>query len=94
MSLVMNANVALAVANAALALVIGSVYLRNHREIRSGFTLALTLFAAFFVIHNALLAYHLLSMMMDVTGRGAWFLFAEGLLQAAALGALAWATWR
>jgi len=94
MSTMMILNVGLAVLNAALALAVGIVYLRNHRELRTPFTLALSLFALFLVVHNGLLAYHLASMMATFTATAEAFLLAEGLLQLGALGALAYATLR
>ena len=94
MTAIMDVTVALAAVNGLLALWVGIVYARNHRQIRSGFTLALALFAVFLVFHNALLIYHLVSMMATFTGQAEWFLLGEGLLQLVALGALAWATSR
>ncbi len=94
MSFMMNATIVLAILNAALALAVGIVYLRNHRELRSPFTLALSLFALFFVAHNVLLVYHLTTMMATFTDQAAGFVLAEGVLQTAALGALAYATLR
>lgn len=94
MSTVMTITVVLAILNAALALAVGIVYFRNHRELKSPFTLALSLFAVFFVAHNVLLVYHFASMMASFTAQAETFLLLEGLLQTAALGALAYATLR
>lgn len=86
-------DVALAGANVVLALVLGSVYWRNHREIKSPFTLGLLLFAVFLVVHNALTVYRYATMMgMGLIGTPSSLL--EGLLQAAAVVALLVATWR
>lgn len=94
MSVIMTVNLVLAVVNGLLALAVGIVYVRNHRHIRSPFTLALSLFAAFFVLHNAVVAYHLATMMQDALVASEGLLLAEGLLQSAALAALAYAALR
>jgi hypothetical protein len=94
MSVIMTVNLILAVVNGVLALILGAVYARNHAQIRSGFTLALVLFALFFVVHNAVVVYHLTTMMLDAAVAGEGFLLAEGVLQTAALAALAYATLR
>lgn len=94
MGVLMWINVGLALLNTVLALALGWVYANNHREIRSPLTLGLLLFAAFFVLHNALVAYHYLSMMPEFLAVKEGWLFAEGLLQAAGLTALLYATMR
>lgn len=92
MSELMYANIALALVNAVLALIVGAVYWRNHRQIHSPFTLALLLFAVSFVFHNGLVLYHYTTMMTEFYGISEVYLFVEGLLQAAGLGALVYAT--
>lgn len=92
MTLLMQLNVGLAALNAVLALAVAVVFYRNHRQIKSPFTLALTLFALFFVFHNSVLLYHFITMMGTIAGER--LLLAEGLLQLAALSALAYATLR
>ncbi|MGB0652559.1 MAG: hypothetical protein ACPGQL_05115 [Thermoplasmatota archaeon] len=94
MSDLMMINLALAGLNALLALVVGVVFWRNHSQIRSTFTMALGLFALFFVFHNGVLIYHWATMMMDASGPGAVFLLVEGLMQTVALASLAYATLR
>lgn len=94
MSELMWINVGLALLNTVLALVLGWVYAQNHREIRSPLTLGLLLFAAFFVLHNALVAYHYLTMMPQFLGVGETWLFIEGVLQAGGISALVYATLR
>ena len=93
MSDVMLASVGLAALNTLLALAVGAVYLRNHREIRSPFTLGLVLFALFLVLHNGTQVYHFFTM-MSVPWPSEGLVLAENLLQALALGALAVATLR
>lgn len=94
MGLLMWVNVALAAANAVLALALTTVYARNHRRIGSPMTLGLVLFGAFFVLHNALVAYHYLAMMPEFVAVKEGWLLLEGILQAGGLGALLYATWR
>ncbi|PSG97956.1 hypothetical protein BRD56_02915 [Thermoplasmatales archaeon SW_10_69_26] len=94
MGLIMWINVGIAIANALMALALGSVYARNHREIGSPLTLGLLLFAAFFLLHNGLIAYHYLTMMSKFIVVNEGWLLVENLLQAGGLGALLYATMR
>lgn len=94
MGTLMWINVGLAIANTLLALVLGWVYAQNHREIRSTLTLGLLLFAAFFVLHNGMVAYHYLTMMPKFLAVSETWLFIEGLLQLGGIGALVYATMR
>lgn len=94
MTMLMMVNLSLLALNGLLAVVVGSVYLRNHRELRSPFTLALVLFAAFIVVHSALTFYHSVTMMATYTPRAEAFILAESVLELAALSALAYATLR
>lgn len=94
MSAIDWAGVVLAGVNAAAALVLAAVYWRNHRAMRSPFTLGLLLFAAFLFVHNALIIYDAYDSMMLKTGRDGTRLFVEELLQLGACGALLWATMR
>ena len=94
MTALMWANVALGGVTATLGLVLAGVYWRNHRAIKSPFTLGLLLFAAFVVVHNVLLLYHLITMMPQFAATGEATLLLEGALQAASLSALLWATLR
>jgi hypothetical protein len=94
MTTLMTLTVALAALNGALALVLAGVYLRNLRQVRSPFTWGLALFALFLVAHSALTVYDDVTMMADFTSQAERLLLAEGVLELAALGALAWATLR
>jgi hypothetical protein len=87
-------NVGLAGLNCVLALVLGGVYWRNHREMRSPFTLGLLLFAVFLLVHNALIVYHAMTMMDAASARDANLLLLDEALQTAAVGALLAATMR
>ncbi|MDX1610877.1 MAG: hypothetical protein R3185_00825 [Candidatus Thermoplasmatota archaeon] len=94
MSEFMWINVALAAINAVMAAVLAWTYGQNHREIASPLTLGLLLFALFFLLHNALVAYHFLAMMPEFIAVKETWLLLEGLLQAGGLGALLYATMR
>lgn len=92
MSDLMYVNLAIAALNTLLALGLGWVYWRNHREFRSNFTLGLLLFALFFVVHNGMVAYHYLVLMTAFGGVNESWLLLEGVLQALGMGALLWST--
>lgn len=94
MSEVMLVNVGLAVVNTVLAAAVGLIYYRNHREVRSPFTMALVLFAVFFVVHNALVVYHYFTMMPSDVVDGEGLMLLESSLQTVAIGSLAYATYR
>ena len=88
------ATVVLAGVNCALALVLAWVYWRNHREMKSPFTLGLLVFAAFLLVHNAVQVYHYFTMMGPTEAAGDVFLLVETVLQTIASGALVMATMR
>jgi hypothetical protein len=94
MSALMIASVALACLNTLLALVLGIIYWRNHRSIRSPFTLGLLLFAGFLLLFNATIVYHFVSMMPLFDAVSETLIFIESLLQTGALTALLYATFR
>ena len=87
-------SLVLAALNCILAIVLGAVYWRNHRDIRSPFTLGLLLFAAFLVVHNALVVYHAFTMMTSASSADEALLLVEELLQTGASGTLVYATLR
>jgi hypothetical protein len=87
-------DLALAAANGILALVLAAVYWRNHRQLRSPFTLGLLLFAAFLLVHNAVIVYESWSMMTIAVGPDPGLLLVDEALQAAASVALLVATMR
>lgn len=94
MSLLMTLTFAFAGLNGLLALLLGGTYLRNHRQVKSPFTMALAMFALFFVVHSVLVLYHGYTMMATFTPQAERFLLFECMLETAALGALAYATFR
>jgi hypothetical protein len=94
MSDVMLAAAGLAVLNTVLAVVLLAVYARNHRELRSPFTLGLVLFALFLLVHNGMDVAHMAMDMPILVQGNEPVMLAEGLLQAGALGSLLAATLR
>ena len=94
MSALAYANLALDIVNVVVALGLGAVYWRNHREIRSPFTFGLLLFAAFLILHNAVSVYHFVTMMDAMGSNETWLTLGENLLQAGAGIALVAATMR
>lgn len=94
MTLLMTLTLALTALNGVLALVLAAIYVRNHREMRSPFTLGLLVFAVFLVAHAAVTLYNDATMMATYTGRAETLHFATSVLELAALGALTWATMR
>lgn len=88
------ATAALAVVNVALALVLAVVYGRNHREIKSPFTLGLLLFSLFLVVHGAAVVYDYATMMTMYSGTLESLRLAQEIVQTAAVGALLVATLR
>lgn len=87
-------SLVLAALNCILAIVLGAVYWRNHRDIRSPFTLGLLLFAVFLVVHNALIVYHAFTMMTSASSFDEGLLLTEELLQTGASATLLVATLR
>lgn len=94
MALLMMITIALSALNGLLAGLLATIYLRNHRQLRSPFTLGLTLFALFLLAHSAFVIYHQVTMMAQFTPEAERLLLAECVLELAALGALAYATLR
>jgi len=94
MSTLMWIDVALTGLNGILTLALAFVYARNHRQIRSPFTLGLLLFALFLALHNGVVLYHLLTMMTVFASLGEPLLLVENVLQAGALVFLLRATLR
>lgn len=94
MTAIQLATVILAGINCLLALALGFVYWRNHREMRSPFTMGLLVFALFLLVHNTVAVYHYFTMMSEAPARGDTFLLIEAILQTIASGALVSATMR
>lgn len=94
MTAVQLATVILAGLNCILAIILAWVYLRNHLQMRSPFTLGLLVFAAFLLIHNALAVYHYFTMMSTDAAPGDGLLLVEAILQSIGSVALVYATMR
>lgn len=94
MTLVMTLCLVFSGLNGLLAIGLAAIYLRNHRQMRSPFTLGLILFAVALVVHSAVTLYNDLSMMTQYTAQAEVLrLLATG-LETVALVALTWATMR
>lgn len=91
---VMTACLATAALNTVLAVVLGAVYVRNHAQIRSMFTLGLLLFAAALLVHNGMQVWHFVTMMPSFAAVDPNLILVENVLQTASLGALVGATLR
>lgn len=68
-------------------------YIKNFKEIQSSFTFGLILFAALFLIHNVVLFYFSITMMMYYTAGLEPFVLVFTVLQAAAFAVMSWITW-
>ncbi len=87
---VMEASVALGLISIALAGILFALYRRVYVDTRSGFGLALLIFAGAFVVQSALTVYSYLAAMPIIPDSFAPFLFAIGLCEATGLGAVVW----
>ena len=80
--------------NLALALILFILYLRMFLKTRSSFTIGLLLFAARFVIQNAVSFYFFITMMPYFVPEVASYVLSLTLLQTIALAVLNWITWK
>jgi hypothetical protein len=94
MTTLMTATLALAAVTGILSLLLVVVYVRNHLQLRSPFTLGLALFALFLLFHSATVLYHGITMMAEYTAQAERWVFAESLLALGAVGTLTFATMR
>ena len=88
--LLMEASVALGLISIVLAGALFVLYRRLYASTRSGFGLALLVFAAAFVIQSGLTVYSYVAAMPLIPDSFAPFLFAIGLCEATGLGAVVW----
>jgi len=86
----MEASIVLGLVSIALALVLFALYRRLYSEARSGFGLALLIFAGAFVLQSGLTVYSDLATMPLIPDSFAPFLLAIGLCEATGLGAVVW----
>jgi len=86
----MEASVVLGLISIVLAGALFVLYRRLYAHTRTGFGLALLVFAAAFVIQSGLTVYSYLAAMPLIPDSFAPFLFAIGLCEATGLGAVVW----
>jgi len=86
----MEASVVLGLISIVLAGALFVLYRRLYTHTRTGFGLALLVFAAAFVIQSGLTVYSYLAAMPLIPDSFAPFLFAIGLCEATGLGAVVW----
>ncbi|MCI4372364.1 MAG: hypothetical protein L3K02_01780 [Thermoplasmata archaeon] len=89
-SLLMEASVALGLVSIVLAAALFALYRRVYAQTRTGFGLALLVFAGAFVLQSGLTVYSYLAAMPLIPDSFAPFLFAIGLCEATGLGAIVW----
>lgn len=87
-------NAGLAIVALALAIVLAAVYVKNHREIRSPFTLGLLLFASFMILQDSMMLSHIGAMMTVPEPFDELFVLGENVLQLGASATLLAATLR
>jgi hypothetical protein len=86
----MDASVALGLISIVLAVILFALYRKLYTQARSGFALALLVFAGAFVIQSGLTVYSYLNSMPLIPDTFAPFLFGIGLCEATGLGAVVW----
>jgi hypothetical protein len=86
----MEASVALGLVSIVLAGALFVLYRRLYAHTRTGFGVALLVFAGAFVIQSGLTVYSYLAAMPLIPDSFAPFLFAIGLCEATGLGAVVW----
>ncbi|MCI4325072.1 MAG: hypothetical protein L3K00_04210 [Thermoplasmata archaeon] len=89
-SLLMDASVALGLVSIVLAGGLFLLYRRIYSQTRTGFGLALLVFAGAFVVQSGLTVYSYLAAMPIIPDSFAPFLFGIGLCEATGLGAVVW----
>jgi hypothetical protein len=90
MSEMMTASVVVGVANMVLSAILLVVYRSVYARTKATFTVALLLFAAAFLAHNALVVYAFVTMMALVPSALDPYLLAIGIFEALGLGAMLW----
>src|SRR4030067_46397 len=90
----MTGSLVIGAANVILSLALLLVYGQVSRHAHSSFALALLLFAGAFLAHNALVVYSYATMMPLVPEAMGPYILGIAVLEAAGLGALAWAATR
>jgi hypothetical protein len=88
--LLMDASVILGLISIGLAGVLFALYRRLYSQTKSGFGLALLVFAAAFMVQSGLTVYSYLNAMPLIPDSFTPYLFAIGLCEATGLGAVVW----
>jgi hypothetical protein len=89
-SFLMEASIVLGLVSIGLAGILFALYRRLYTQTRTGFGLALLVFAGAFVLQSALTVYSDFATMPLIPDSFAPFLFAIGLCEATGLGAVVW----
>jgi len=89
-NLLMEASVVLGLISIGLAGALFVLFRRLYSQTRTGFGLALLVFAAAFVVQSGLTVYSYLASMPVIPDSFAPFLFGIGLCEATGLGAVVW----
>ncbi|MCI4343212.1 MAG: hypothetical protein L3J92_03730 [Thermoplasmata archaeon] len=89
-NVLMEASVALGLISIILAGALFALYRRVYANTKTGFGLALLVFAGAFVVQSGLTVYSYLAAMPIIPDSFAPFLFAIGLCEATGLGAVVW----
>lgn len=90
----MIGSIAVAAANVLLAAILILVYGGMYAKTKAPFSVALLVFAAAFLAHNALVVYSYVTMMPSVPEAMNPYLLGIGALEAAGLGAMLWTATR
>jgi hypothetical protein len=93
-NLLMEASVAVGIASMGLAGLLFALYRRIYVDTRSGFGIALLVFAGAFVVQSALTVYSYFLTMPLIPDSFAPFLLGIGLCEATGLGAAVWTATR
>lgn len=88
--LLMQASVIVGLISILLAAILFALYRRVYASTKTGFGLALLVFAGAFVVQSALTVYSYLATMPIIPGSFAPFLFGIGICEATGLGAVVW----
>jgi hypothetical protein len=88
--LLMQASVVLGLVSIGLAGILFALYRRLYADTKTGFGLALLVFAGAFVVQSVLTVYSYIASMPIIPASFSPFLFGIGLCEATGLGAAAW----
>jgi hypothetical protein len=92
--LLMEASVAVGIVSIGLAVMLFALYRRLYTDTKTGFGLALLVFAGAFVVQSGLTVYSYLATMPIIPNSFAPFLLGIGLCEATGLAAVVWTALR